>query len=199
MPSNALDYITIKGFKSIASVQRLELKPINVVIGPNGSGKSNFIGVFSFLHAIREDRLGDHVAQAGGAEKMLHFGSKETQQIHLHLSFENEVNQYDIRLWPTSEDALSPASEVVSYWDKPHHLAPYNDTLTPQNRGREAGISNEKADRITGWVRHRLGSWRVYHVHDTSSTSPMRKTAKVDDNAYLRPDGSRTLRHFYTS
>jgi predicted ATPase len=50
MPSNALDYITIQGFKSIASVEKLPLKPINVMIGPNGAGKSNFIGVFSFLH-----------------------------------------------------------------------------------------------------------------------------------------------------
>ena len=38
MPSNALEYITIKGFKSIASVERLRLKTINVVIGANGSG-----------------------------------------------------------------------------------------------------------------------------------------------------------------
>ena len=27
---------------------------MTVLIGPNGSGKSNFIGVFSFLNAVRE-------------------------------------------------------------------------------------------------------------------------------------------------
>ena len=48
------------------------------VIGPNGSGKSNFIGVFSFLNAIREGRLHDYVRKVGGAEKLLHFGSKTT-------------------------------------------------------------------------------------------------------------------------
>jgi len=48
MSRNALDSITIQGFKSIASVEKLELRPINVVIGPNGSGKSNFIGVLLF-------------------------------------------------------------------------------------------------------------------------------------------------------
>jgi hypothetical protein len=31
MPSNALDYITIQGFKSIASVEKLPLRPINIV------------------------------------------------------------------------------------------------------------------------------------------------------------------------
>jgi len=44
--------------------------------------------------------------------------------------------------------------------------------------------------RVAGWVRTRLGSWRRYHVHDTSSSSPMRKTANTNDNAFLRPDGS---------
>jgi AAA15 family ATPase/GTPase len=53
MNTQKLDYITIKGFKSIASLEKAALKPINVIIGPNGSGKSNFVGVFSFLNAIR--------------------------------------------------------------------------------------------------------------------------------------------------
>ena len=38
-----LDYITVKGFKSIASIEKLELGAMTVLIGPNGSGKSNFI------------------------------------------------------------------------------------------------------------------------------------------------------------
>ena len=59
MPSLALDYISIRGFKSIASIDKLPLKPVNVLIGSNGSGKSNFIGLFSFLHAVREGRLRD--------------------------------------------------------------------------------------------------------------------------------------------
>ena len=73
-----LETITVKGFKSIASIEKLKLGAINVLIGPNGSGKSNFIGVFSFLHAIREGQLQDYVARAGGADKVLHFGSKVT-------------------------------------------------------------------------------------------------------------------------
>ena len=52
MNNQELDYITIKGFKSIASIEKMALDPINVIIGPNGSGKSNFVGVFSFLNAI---------------------------------------------------------------------------------------------------------------------------------------------------
>src|SRR5438552_15187983 len=87
MASTALDYITVRGFKSIASIEKLPLKSVNILIGSNGSGKSNFIGVFAFLHVIREGRLRDYVIEAGGAEKVLHFGSKTTKQIDMHLSF----------------------------------------------------------------------------------------------------------------
>src|ERR1022692_3397527 len=97
MSSSALDSITIRGFKSIASVEKLELRPINVVIGPNSSGKSNFIGVFAFLRAIREGRLREYVTAAGGAEKVLHFGSKTTQAIHLHLVFQGGTNGYELK------------------------------------------------------------------------------------------------------
>jgi predicted ATPase len=43
-----LDYITVKGFRSIKSIEKLELGPLTVLIGANGSGKSNFVGVFRF-------------------------------------------------------------------------------------------------------------------------------------------------------
>lgn len=184
-----LDYITVKGFKSVNSIEKLELRPINVVIGPNGSGKSNFIGVFSFLHAIREGRLQDYVRKAGGAEQLLHFGSKATSEILVHVSFSQEVNQYCLSLKPTADDSLYPSTELAFFWDK-RYPRPYSVGLAPQENGREAGISNPDVQRTTSWVREHLGRWRLYHVHDTSDTSPMRKTAQVNDVAYLRPDGS---------
>lgn len=189
MPSNALDCITIKGFKSIASIEKLKLGPINVVIGPNGSGKSNFIGVFAFLHAVREGKLRDYVTMAGGAEKVLHFGSKTTKEIYFDLSFANGVNGYKLTLASTQDDGLYPSSEIATFWNKRRHPEPFGEGLMPREQGREAGISATNG-KVSSWVRDRLGRWRLYHVHDTSSSSPMRKTAKVDDNQYLRPDGS---------
>jgi predicted ATPase len=197
MQSVALDYITIQGFKSIASLEKLPLKPVNLLIGPNGSGKSNFIGVFAFLHAIREGRLRDYVTRAGGAEKLLHFGSKTTKEILIHLSFSNEVNQYELKLSPTEDDGLYPSSEKSSFWDKARYPTPYDDYLSAREQGREAGISDPKLAKVPGWVRTRLGGWRLYHLHDTSSSSPMRKTAKVNDNDHLRPDGSNLAPFLY--
>jgi predicted ATPase len=194
----ALDYITIRGFKSISSLEKLPLRPINLLIGPNGSGKSNFIGVFSFLHAIREGRLRDYVTKGGGAEKLLHFGSKTTKEIYIHLSFSNEVNQYELNLSPTADDGLYPTSEGTFFWDKARFPEkPWNQYLAARENGREAGISDAKLERTPGWVRARLGGWRLYHVHDTSSSSPMRKTAKVNDNLFFRPDASNLASFLY--
>jgi predicted ATPase len=194
----ALDYITIKGFKSISSIEKMPLAPINVLIGPNGAGKSNFIGAFSFLHSVREGRLQEYVRRAGGAEQLLHFGSKQTEAIEFHLSFQNEVNQYKLRLLPTSDDSLAPIEETALYWDKVKHPRPWDTGLSSHRKGGEAGISNpETNSKVVEWVRHRLGGWRVYHVHDTSVDAPTRKTANVHDNAFLRADGSNLAAFLY--
>lgn len=182
-----LDTITVEGFKSIASITKLNLGAINVVIGPNGSGKSNFIGVFSFLHAIREGHLQEYVTKAGGADKVLHFGSKVTKKLHIHISFQAGVNQYEIELQPTDADELVPTSEKVYFWRKKLYDQPYYDSLFKV--GKEAGISADTT-KIGRYVRTHLDSWRLYHFHDTSASAPMKKTADLNDNRYLRPDGS---------
>lgn len=192
----ALHTISVKGFKSIASIEKLKLNAINVVIGPNGSGKSNFIGVFSFLHAIREGRLQDYVVKAGGADKVLHFGAKTTKQLHIRLSFWDESNQYEISLEPTNSDELVPQTEWAYYWNKVKYPAgPMGEGLP--RVGKEAGISAQTSTRVVSYVRDHLDRWRLYHFHDTSSTSPMKKTADVNDNRYLRPDGSNLSAFLY--
>ncbi len=193
----ALDTITVKGFKSIASIEELKLGAVNLVIGPNGSGKSNFIGVFSFLHAIREGHLQDYVTKAGGSEKVLHFGSKITKTLYAHISFEDGTNQYEIKLQPTDADELIPKSETVYFWNKQTYPdgPPYGQGIS--RVGKEAGISDPKSSKIAGYVRGHLDRWRLYHFHDTSSTSPMKKTADINDNRYLRPDGSNVAAFLY--
>ena len=197
MPSNALDQISIKGFRSIASLERLDLRPINILIGANGSGKSNFIEAFSFLRAILDGRLQDYVTAAGGAERLLHFGSKTTSAISFHLSFSAGVNGYKLSLSPTGDDGLFPSEEIVSFWNKSKYATPLEKPLPPRQRRLEAGVSDPELTRVAERVRDRLGSWRLYHLHDTSSSSSMRKTAKVDDNKFLRPDGSNLAAFLY--
>ena len=183
-----LDYVTVSGFKSIARIEKLKTGPLTVLIGPNGSGKTNFLGVFSFLNAIREGRLQTYVAKAGGADKVLHFGSRVTESLQVHVSFRNETNQYEITLTPNGADELVPSSEFVYFWNKKEYDKPHGDALA--SAGREAGISQQHLRRIPKHVREDLASWRLYHFHDTSAASPMKKTADVNDNRHLRPDGA---------
>lgn len=181
-----LEAVTVRGFTSIQQIENLSLRPINVLIGSNGSGKSNFIRIFSFLHAIREGHLQDYVARAGGAEHLLHFGSKVSQSIELQLVFRDSINQYRIMLAPTPQDSLAVLSEEVSYWDR-RYPKPYSKSI--YGTGKEAGIS-QPGDGISAYVREHLNRWRLYHFHDTSQTSPMKRTSDINDNSFLRPDGS---------
>lgn len=190
-----LEYITIKGFKSINTIEKLKLNPVNIVIGSNGSGKSNFIGIFSFLHSIREGRLQDYILKAGGANKVLHFGSKFTDTLYIKIAFENKINQYSIELQPTDNDELVPTNETTYFWKKPDYDRPYSSSLYQE--GKEAGISQKNTSQTAEFVKDRLGNWRVYHFHDTSSSSPMKLTMDINENRFLKADGSNLASFLY--
>ena len=48
-----------------------------------------------------------------------------------------------------------------------------------------------------GYIRDFLKSFTVYHFHDTSLSSPMRRAARTGDNEYLRNDGSNLAPFLY--
>ena len=194
-----LDRISIKGFKSIRSAE-LEIRPINVLIGANGSGKSNLLEAMAFLQAIRAGNLQGYVGRAGGADRLLHFGAKTTDEMAISARFSNEgVCEYRLNLTPTDTGALYPNSEALVFWDKEIYPdEPRKRVISGE--GGEAGISKLSAGResLAGeYVRKVLDSWRVYHFHDTSSASRLKRTADVNDNRYLRPDGANLAAFLY--
>ena len=134
-----VDWITVEGFKSIKRIERLALGPINVVIGSNGSGKSNLIGVFSFLREIRAGRLQEYVIRSGGADKILHFGSRSTSELRVHVSLGGEVNQYEITLVAANPDALAPLRETCT---TSVDGQPLTTTFREGSYGHEAWISH---------------------------------------------------------
>lgn len=191
-----LDYITIKGFKSLADVDELRLNDVNILIGANGSGKSNFVEAFSFLRAIRQENLRRYVAEAGGANQLLHFGAATTSEMTFHVSFNDEVDQYEITLLATDNDGLRPISESAFFWsDKKKYPEPYEEYLT--SGGVEAEIGKYVHPSIGEHVKASLGSWARYQFDDTSKRSPIRLTADVNDNRELRTDGSNLASFLY--
>ena len=113
-----LDYITIEGFKSIASIEQLALRPINILIGANGSGKSNFLEAFSLLKSVREGKLEDYVIGANGAREILHFGPRTPPQIRFEIGFGGD--QFAFTLNPDQTTSFFTTQSILilgSTWD----------------------------------------------------------------------------------
>jgi predicted ATPase len=119
-----------------------------------------------------------YVTEAGGAEKVLHFGSKTTEEIYIDLSFASAVNRYELKLRPTEDDGLYPSEERAH--EKEGAIS--GTVVLPAYHGREAGISDRLVPPEAQKVQDHLGSWRLYHLEDTSS---MRTTVEVDNNRFL--------------
>ena len=64
--------ITIHGYKSFRHLDLLLRPSVNVLIWANGAGKSDFIGLFRMLRRMMSGELQLYVAQAGGADQLLH-------------------------------------------------------------------------------------------------------------------------------
>ena len=145
--------ISIAGFKSIERIEQLPLRPINVLIGANGSGKSNFIGVFSLLRAVRYDAVDTYVERSGGADRLLHFGSKVTRDLKVRVTFHGRANWFELNLSLAEEDRLVFKSTVN-----------FGDRIIVRPGG--AGMAD--------FIRDQLERFRVYHFHDTSATAPIK-------------------------
>jgi len=174
----ALDSITIRGFKSIKAVESLKLNAINVLIGANGSGKSNFLEAFTFVREVVEGRLRQFVVKSGGAERVLHFGTRNTEYIGIFVSLD-DGNSYSLAIEPAFyDDQLVLVDESIS-------TMPY--------------LPGPVSDAVPAIVRDFLhvDPWVSYHFHDTSQASPMKKTANLNDNRSLRPDASNLAAFLY--
>ena len=201
-PMPNIDYITVKGFKSIASVEKLEVDALNVLIGPNGSGKSNFLEVFSLLKAIRDGGLQAYVTREAGADNVLHFGSRVTPQLEIEVSFGSGDVQYRITLLPNQSDELVPGIQsVLSECSPLDNGEGYTVSSVGKTAWGESLLSDDipstKHTERVNRVRDLLAGFRVYHFHDTSFHSKMKKTGKVHDNRYLRPDGGNLAPFLY--
>ena len=138
--------------------------------------------------------------RSGGADKILHFGSKTTRRLSIVTGFENGKREYTIELSPDDVDGIYPSNENVNTFVKQEMIADdIPSTLYPLlGRGGEAGIFNSQ--EISGaipYVREHLFHWRLYHFHDTSASSPIKKTVPLNDNRYLRHDGSNLAAFLY--
>ncbi len=194
MPQS-LDKLTIKGFKSIQSLENFELRNINVLIGGNGAGKSNFIDFFRLLRAMMElplpglvnTSLQAYIEEGGGSDAFLFNGPRYTQKIEADVRFGQ--NNYGFRLVPTAEEIFLIEHEGIS--------SDPGTSITIEDHGG-ATCSNFLPSQIISnyfyssahQVCSAITSWKIYHFHDTSKTAPMRRSETIDDTEYLRFDAA---------
>lgn len=195
-----LERIVLQGYKSIRSAD-IMLRPINVLIGANGAGKSNFISLFQFMNRLANRGMQTYVAQAGGADQMLHYGRKTTGRLFVGLWFDrgnNLVNGYECTLLPTADDLLVFENEVIHFQDRNRYDRPYESKRSLQVH-HETLLSNWKqmGDRVAHYVLEALNSWQLYHFHDTSASAKVKQTGDIYDNLFLRPDASNLAAYLY--
>ena len=183
-----IGYIEIEGFKSIKKMQ-LTLSPINILIGSNGSGKSNFVSFFKMVNAISNQKFQQFVAEEK-TDNLLHFGRKNTEKLEGKLIFKdsydtNVNNAYYFDLMPTKENGLFFATEASGYnVDRDAKSQNYFS----HHFVRESGILNSTFTRDI-YLKTYFSDIKIFHFHDTSPTSYLRRECDINDNIYFKPDG----------
>jgi len=183
-----LSKIVLKGYKSFAK-NEIDLGRLNILIGSNGAGKSNFISFFRMIQQMldQEEKFQAYISKQGGPDAILHFGRKMTERLELRLHFGN--NGYLVTLRPTLDNRLMFADE--SFYLNLSGL-----------RSLGSGHFESKANQGTntdmdGYVVEAMKQWRIYHFHDTSESSLIKRLGSIRDNRYLRADGSNLAAFLY--
>ncbi len=184
-----LDNVSISGFKSIRALKDFDLKKLNLIVGANGAGKSNFVGFFRMLRAMSWEGLANFVTENGGADGFFFGGPKETPLFEAHLKFGH--NEYKFTLAPTVSVQLMVKEENTLYtgggsWT--YHGGGGHESQLKQWKGKGSKWGSYPGPE--SYVHDAISSWLVYHFHDTSMTSPMRRDHSVRDWRELNPDAS---------
>lgn len=192
-----IERLEIHNYKSIKDAT-IDLKRINILIGSNGAGKSNFISFFEMTRNLLEQRLGSYMLEHGGIDSMLYHGRKESDSISALIDFSN-TNAFTFKLKST----VGPKAyiEYTRDYFNHRHLSDKDYTKNWHQRNWDSNV--EESGILTcpewraGYIRDFLRSFTVYHFHDTSLSSPMRRPSRIGDNEFLRHDGSNLAAYLY--
>jgi predicted ATPase len=181
---------SIKGYKTIKSIDRFEPRSINILIGPNGAGKSNFISFFKFLSWMlnSDGKLQEHVAYLGGANDILHDGADITKSIDAEISISNQfgINDYRFSLMFAKPDKLV-------FKEESYRFSRFD--IEGQASWSSCGVGHEEAklpqvnNSTTKAILTLLRKLIVYQFHNTSDTAPMRLKWSQADGRWLKQNG----------
>jgi len=187
--------LTLRGFKSIRSIEELALGPLNLLIGPNGAGKSNLIAFFKMLSWMTGSTFGSlqqYIGKHGRSASLLFDGPERTPQITFELTFLSEQgeNQYAARLFHAAEDTLIFAEEKFRYSSASRKTKARWRQLEAGHRESRLLELADQGDQTAHFVLRMIRGCKVYQFHNTSETARIRQSWSQSDNAYLREDGA---------
>lgn len=192
-----IEQVQIKNYKSIKSLS-LPLDRLNVLIGSNGAGKSNFISFFELTKAIYEQRFGSYTLSKGGIDKLLYKGKKVSSSVQGLIDF-NNTNAFFYELKP-SQSNKGYIESTGDYFNFCHieekNYEKWHKTLW--DTAVEESSLKQNTKWRAGYLKTYLSSFTVYHFHDTSENSPMRGDCPINDNEYLRDNGSNLAACLYS-
>jgi predicted ATPase len=183
-----IERLTIKGFKSIKSLENFELRSLNVLIGPNGVGKSNFIGALRFLSEVAGDNFSGYVQKQGKAPALFHGGLKKTQNLAFEVYAKPSLgyqNGYLVSFEATNDNRLIFSEEET--WVLGSKTSA-TGTPTMLGRNHEEALIRVDARPVSKIVRSIMQSWRQYHFHDTSDRAAVKLAHRRNDTLILKTD-----------
>lgn len=196
-----LKRIRVAGWKSIKD-QTLDLTPLNVVIGANGAGKSNLLSLFKLLNVMFAASPGfrNHVGASGYADGLLHYGSSQTPIAALELVFETQTGEtrYFARWAATATGALIFTDERVEF-SRAGFSTPRVVNLGAGHSESNLIQAADDGDQTATVALQLLRSCRLFHLHDTSAQSAIRKPALIEANRFLYPDAGNLASMLYLS
>jgi predicted ATPase len=190
-----LNSLRLAGWKSVRDAE-IELRRLNVLIGANGAGKSNLVSFFRLMNEMMGRRLQVHVGTTGGAESLLHYGSKRTAAIEAEFRFATGLgpSDYSLRLVPAAGNMLI-LDEKLTYHSTVPRAAEH---FTSRSGHRESELDllydsdnpGTDFDRSGKFISLYLTRCQVFHFHDTSLLGPMRRGCLIDANRFLYSDAA---------
>ena len=192
MRSN-LKKITLKGFKTIQSLEDFEPGRLTALIGPNGVGKSNFISFFRMMSWALSDpgNLSLFVSQQGGASTLLYDGPARTREIETEITLQTDAgeNQYAFRLVFAAGDTLIFADERYRFSRSQYPtIAKWTETRAGYHDPQLPILAAE--DTTARIIRDILRKIVVYQFHNTSDTARIRGKWQIHDNRWLKEDAA---------
>lgn len=186
--SSSLDRLTIKGFKSIKSLEDFKLSNLNVMIGANGAGKSNFISFFKMMREMMAGNLNSYIRNSGGIGDLLYNGRKWTERLEFEMRF--GALGYRFKIIPGPKILGYITDEARYFENGSSGWRQLGDADGQIPRLIEEDANNENKSDCSYKVKEAISSWQLYHFHDTGSEAGMRHFEIVQNSKKLNFDGS---------